>query len=329
MDTRTRIPYLRLPKRYRTGRLIATAAAFIAVAFACLVFFSTAPSVFPEREIVTVKPGSYMSQAADLLHSDGVVRSPFLFKLYVMLLSGHRQVQAGDYLFDSPQSAIRVAYRLVNGEQDLPKIKVTFTEGLTSKDMGDILKKNIPGFDTQTFLAEAKPHEGMLFPDTYFLYPTAKPADVIDLLHSTFREKTKPLLLQIQAFGKPLSDILAMASIVEREATSSTDRRIIAGILWRRIASKMPLQVDPPFYYILGKDSAHLTLSDLAMDSPYNLYRHTGLPPTPIDNPGLDAIEAVLDPTPTPYFFYLSGRDGIMHYAATLAGHIANRQKYL
>ena len=92
---------------------------------------------------------------------------------------------------------------------------------------------------------------------------------------------------------------------------------------------KMPLQVDPPFFYILGKDSASLTLKDLAIDSPYNLYKHTGLPPTPIDNPGLNAIVDTINPTPSDYLFYLSGKDGRMHYAVNLAGHTANANKYI
>ena len=91
----------------------------------------------------------------------------------------------------------------------------------------------------------------------------------------------------------------------------------------------MPLQVDPTLYYLLGKDSAHLTLTDLAIDSPYNLYKHTGLPPTPIDNPGLSAIIDTMTPTKSKYVFFLSGRDGVMHYAETLSEHIANKNKYM
>ncbi len=120
-----------------------------------------------------------------------------------------------------------------------------------------------------------------------------------------------------------------MASLVEEEASNSTDRRIIAGILWRRLAHNMPLQVDAPFYYIIGKGSSQLTLKDLSMDSPYNLYKHTGLPPRPIDNPGLDAIVDTITPTTTDYLYFLSGRDGKMHYASTFEGHVANKGKYL
>ena len=294
-----------------------------------LTLLSLPPSDYPQNKIITIKPGTYMSQAAVILEQNSVIRSPLLFKLFVMLESGHRQVQAGSYLMNDPQSAWYIAHRLITGEQDLPKIKVTLTEGLSTKDIAGILDRSIPKFDQATFLTLAKPYEGMLFPDTYYFYANTTPDDALALMRSTFVDKTKPLLLDIQASGHSLAENITMASIVEREATSTADRRIIAGILWRRIANNMPLQVDPPFYYILGKDSAHLTLDDLAMDSPYNLYKHTGLPPTPIDNPGLDAITATLHPTLTDYVFYLSGRDGRMHYAATLEGHIANRQKYL
>jgi UPF0755 protein len=305
------------------------AATVIVLAMLLLVYMSLAPSSFPIRQIVTIKQGTYLSQAADMLAADNIVKSPFLFKIFVMLLSGHRQMQAGQYLFDQPQSALRVAYRAVYGIQGLPKIKVTIFEGMTTKDIGASLKKSIPGFDAKTFLTLAGPLEGQLFPDTYYFYENVAPQDVIDLLHSTFIDKTKPLILQIQAFGKSPEEIITMASLVEKEATSSADRRIIAGVLWRRIAENMPLQVDPPFYYLFGKDSAQLTVTDLAVDSPYNLYKHTGLPPTPIDNPGLDAIEDTINPTKSDYLFFLSGRDGQMHYASTLAGHIANRTKYL
>jgi UPF0755 protein len=271
----------------------------------------------------------YMSQAADLLESHHIIRSALLFKVYVVLMSGHRQIIAGEYLFDQPQSALRVAYRTTSGIQGLPKIRITVYEGMTAKNIADLIKKNIAGFDRETFLTMAKPYEGYLFPDTYFLYENADPKDVVAMLRETFMEKIKPVLLEVQAFGKPVEDVITMASLVEREANSSADRRIIAGILWKRIQARMPLQLDAPFYYILNKESAELTRADLAMDSPFNLYKHVGLPPTPISNPGLSAIIDTINPTATDYWYYLSDSKGVMHYAATHDGHVANKAKYL
>jgi len=307
-------------------------AGFGAVFALCLFYIisgSLAPGDFPQqKEIVTIKPGTYLSQAADIFAQNHIIRSAFLFKVYVVLISGHRQVQAGDYLFDAPLSALKVAYRGVSGIEGLPKIKITFVEGMTVKDMAAILDKNIPDFDAKTFLVLATPLEGSLFPDTYYFYQNNTPQQIVDQLHNTFIDKIRPLLLSFQMSGKTLTDVITMASIVEREATSTTDRKMIAGILWKRIDAGMPLQVDPPFYYILGKDSAHLTVKDLAMDSPYNTYKHKGLPPTAIDNPSLDAIDATLNPTSSKYWFYLSGKNGTMHYGVTLNDHV-NNQKFM
>jgi UPF0755 protein len=175
----------------------------------------------------------------------------------------------------------------------------------------------------------AKSYEGYLFPDTYFFYENVTPIQVLETLRDNFNDKIKLALLGIQAFGKPLNEVIEMASIVEREATSTVDREIIAGILWKRIATGMPLQVDPPFYYVLGKSSAQLTVKDLAMNSPYNLYSHKGLPPTPISNPGIDSILATVNPTKTNYLFFLADRRGVIHYAVTNDDHVANKYKYL
>ncbi len=294
-----------------------------------VVIFSVPPSDFPDRKIVEIKQGMYLSQVADILESKHIIKSTFIFKVSVVLMSGYREVQAGDYLFDHPESVLKIAYRTVNGIQGLSKIKVTLVEGLTVKAMGSIIKKNITGFDMEKFLLLAKPLEGYLFPDTYFFYENASPEQVIEMMTENHNQKMKTALLDIQALGKPVKDVVIMASIVEKEATSSVDRRIIAGILWKRIASGMALQVDPPFYYILGKDSAHLTMDDLKMNSPYNLYRNKGLPPTPISNPGIGAIIDTARPTSTKYWFYLSDKKGNMHYAATYEGHLANKRKYI
>ncbi len=294
-----------------------------------VIFFSVPPSNFPKSEIVSIKSGTYLSAAADLLASNNIIKSRFLFKVSVILISGHRQVRAGDYLFDSPQSVLRIAHRTANGMQGLPTIKVTFYEGMTVKDITAILKKKIPNFDHKTFSLLAMPYEGYLFPDTYYFYENTTPDQVIDTLRKNFNQQIKTVLLSIQMIGKPIEDVIKMASIVEKEATSSVDRKIIAGILWKRIEIDMPLQVDPPFYYILGKDSSQITKADLAADSPYNLYKHKGLPPTPIDNPGLSAIKDTINYTKTNNLFFLSDKNGNMHYAPTHDGHLVNKDKYI
>ena len=314
-------------KKYKLSIMVAVVV-IVSIMFVCIMF-SIAPDTFPKHIVVSIPKGMYLSQAARILHTDGIIKSEFIFKVYAVLTSGHRQIQSGDYLFDKPESALRIAYRTTHGVQNLPKISVTLYEGMTVKDMGIQIKKNIPDFDNITFYNIAKSSEGYLFPDTYFFYENVTPQQVLDLLTSNFDRKIKSISVELKSFGKSISDIVTMASLVEREATSSLDRRLIAGVLWNRISIDMPLQVDPPFYYLFGKGSLELTLKDLATDSPYNLYKHRGLTPTPINNPGLSAILDTVNPTKSNYLFFLSDSHGVMHYAATNDGHVANKIKYL
>lgn len=310
-------------------KVILTLVGIIILACAIFVSLSIAPRDFPVRKIVSVKSGQYLSTIATNLEKEKIIKSQFLLKIFVVFFSGHRQALAGDYLFDKPQSVIRIAYRLVNGEQGLTKYKVTIMEGMTVKQIANAINKSIPAFDSETFLVLAKPYEGFLFPDSYFFYESVSPDSVVEQLRGTFQQKIKTQLLSMQAFNKPLEDVIIMASIVEKEANKMEDRKIIAGILWKRIEIGMPLQVDAPFYYTLGKDSASLTKSDLTTDTPYNTYTNRGLPPTAIGNPGLGAIEATVHPTKTNYLFYLSDSKGITHYAVDHDGHVENKNKYL
>ena len=294
-----------------------------------LVVGSVSPRHFPNGIIVTIPDKMSVSEAADLLVEKGVIKSAFLYKAYVILLHDGKGIRAGDYLFQSPQSALRVAYRTAYGIAGIPQVKVTIPEGLASSDIARLIVKSIPAFDGKGFMALARPKEGRLFPDTYFFYENVTPEKVVSQMEGVFQQKTSGLAIPIFLSGKSFDDVLTMASIVEEEASSSPDRRIIAGILWKRLDAGMPLQVDAPFFYILGKTSAQLTLTDLATSSPYNLYKHKGLPPGPIDNPGLGAILDTMNPTKTDYWFYLADKNGKTHYSATFETHDINKDKYI
>jgi UPF0755 protein len=126
-----------------------------------------------------------------------------------------------------------------------------------------------------------------------------------------------------------LSLLVIMASLLEREAKTLADKRMVAGILWNRIKIGMPLQVDAVFGYIHDRATYSPSFDDLHVDSPYNTYLNKGLPPGPIDNPGLDSIIAAATPTKTSDLYYLTGSDGQMHYAKTFEQHKQNRALYL
>jgi len=208
-------------------------------------------------------------------------------------------------------------------------VRVTYPEGTTIREMADKTEATFPRIRDADFIRIASSSEGYLFPDTYFFPALVTATSVVATMRANFDTKTAPLRNEIAASGHSLSDVIIMASLLEKEVRTSENRRIVAGILWKRLALGMPLQVDAVFGYINGRDTYAPSLSDLKIESPYNLYLHKGLPPGPINNPGLDALDAAANPTKTTYLYYLTGNDNLMHYATTYAAHQANRKKYL
>ncbi len=314
--------------RTRNARLVAAGLA-VFLLFGVYYVFMRSASGFPENSVVTVGRGVTVSQTASFFKEKHFVSSATLMSFLVRVLSRGRGAIAGDYYFPAPESLFRVSLRIATGDYAREKVKVTIPEGSTAKEIAKILDAALPSFDSNAFLAAAKGHEGYLFPDTYQIPVGMKPDDIVMMMETDFTTQTRPIADKIAAFGKPLADVVTMASILEGEARLLPTKQIISGILWRRIALGMPLQVDAAFEYINGKNTSTLTLADLKIDSPYNTYIHTGLPPTPISNPGLDSILAAVTPTKTNYLYFLTDANGVMHYATTLAEHNANKAKYL
>lgn len=287
------------------------------------------PSGFPAKSIVVVARGAVASEVAAELADARIIAHPTLLR-FVLRASGQSvRVQAGAYLFNTPENLLTVAWRLATGDFGLPPVRITFPEGETAREMSVRVNDAFPDISASIFLSAAQPYEGYLFPDTYLFLPSADVSSIVAIMRENFNEKIQPLSSAIAESGHSLSDLVTLASLIEKEARSTMARRMVSGILWNRLVLGMPLQVDAVFGYIRGRDTYSPSFADLKIDSPYNTYTHRGLPPGPISNPGLDSIEAALYPTKTDYLYYLTGTDGLMHYATTYAGHQANQRKYL
>ena len=289
--------------------------------------FLSPPKDFPQQFIATIETGDTLSKVTDSFKKQNLIRSHFWFKTFIILFGGDKRIFASDYFFVKPLSVMSVAYRVTRDDHGLAPIRITLFEGLNVFETADLFGEKFSKFDKNEFVAIAP--EGYLFPDTYFFLPNVKADEVVAVMKKNFEEKIKTIAPDIEKFGKPLSDVIIMASIVETEARKMDTRRRIADILWRRIAIGMPLQVDVSFKYVNGKTTPDLTLKDLEIDSPYNTYKYNGLPPTPIANPGLDAIKATITPIKSNYLYFLSDHNGIMHYARTFEEHKQNRRLYL
>lgn len=307
---------------------LAATLAFILLATIGYRSLFAAPADFVSGSVVTIAQGASTPLVAQELAAARVIRHPSLLRLVLRLSGKSASVRAGAYRFDVPQSLFTVAARLSAGAYGFPPVRLTFPEGTTVREAAAQVASAFPGISAETFLKEAKPYEGYLFPDTYFFPGSADATSIVALMRSNFNTKIAPLLSEARA-PNTLSDTVILASLIEKEARTSASKRIVAGIISNRLKLGMPLQVDAVFGYIFGRDTYSPSLADLAVDSPYNTYTHKGLPPGPIDNPGLDSLEAAAHPTQTDYLYYLTGKDGLMHYAVTHVGHQANRKKYL
>lgn len=316
------VPERRFPKIILGGGL-----AFVLIGV--LLFFWMPPFNFPQGEKITVESGSSLGQVSLTLKERNIIRSRIVFEFCMISTRGDKNVSAGDYLFKEPANACTIASRIARGISGIPAVKVTIPEGMSNVRAAEVLARVLSKFDAQIFIADTQTLEGYLFPETYFFSPTATAEDVKQIMSVQFEKKIKLLRPEIETSGRTLEDIVIMASILEKEAQTPEDQALVSGILWKRIKLGMPLQVDAPFYYLLGKESSELTQTDLAMKSGYNTYKNKGLPIGPIGNPGLGALRATIAPTPSPYLYYLSDKDNVIHYAKNFEEHKANKMKYL
>lgn len=287
------------------------------------------PALFPIRTMVTIPEGVTITTAADLLAAQQVIRSAVAFRAVLRVVEPDAEVRAGDYSFDRRLTLLETIKRVTRGEFGLEPVTITIPEGATTYRMAELFAEKLVRFDATAFEAVARDKEGYLYPDTYLFLPNATAPQVLDAMERTFYERLRTVEDKIAAFGRPLHEVVTLASLLEKEAYRDEDRREIAGVLWRRLAVGMPLQVDAVFGYIERRETFSPKYSNLEVDSPYNTYRHTGLPPGPIGSPSIAAIEAAVTPEETTALYYLHGRDGSLHLARTFSEHIRNRRRYL
>lgn len=319
----------------RTGLITALGVLFmLAFVMAALfgkiaTFLNAAPANFPIGITFIVEEGSGAKTIVQGLAEQNYLRS-YWWGLYTLSTDFKDEtLKAGTYTFTEPLPATEVFAVLVAGNPVDNTLPLTLIEGERATQIAARAAAILPNFDTARFLELAIPVEGQLYPDTYFVPPDFTADLLFELLHRTYKERLA--LLESELAAHPLGEegVITLASIIEREANDETSMRIVSGILQNRLAIGMALQTDASIEYVLDKPLGELTPNDLTRDTPYNTYLYPGLPPTPIGNPGLSAIMAVLDATSTDYFFYITGNDGNFYYAKTFDEHRQNIAQYL
>lgn len=273
-----------------------------------------------------IENGRNLAEVADNLYKEGLIRSPKTFSVYARIRGLDTSIHSGRYQLTKGMNIKEILESLTNTDQK--EISVTIPEGFAVSDIDERLSKLgliTPG----EFEMIAQNKEGYLFPDTYFVLKNNFDPEVFATrMNQNFFKKLTPEMIQtIEKQKKSIGDIIIMASILEKEARHDADYPVISGILWKRLESDWLLQADATLLY--GKNSITITKKELSEDSPYNTRTHKGLPPTPINNPGIKAITAAIWSTTSSYWFYLSDKEGVMHYARTNEEHNENKGKYL
>jgi UPF0755 protein len=308
----------------------------VAAAAAYVVYTPFGPSA---ETFVDIPPGTGATGVATILRKNGIIRSRYAFALLRLTRNG--TFKAGEYRFDHPVPPAEVYDRLVRG--DVYTQALTIPEGYNIFDIAAAVET--AGFAKRDdFLAAERKHteliadllppnthpeslEGYLFPDTYRFSRHATPLQILTAMVHRFRQETTQLGID-QA---NMAQTVIMASLIEKEVRQDAERPLVAGVFVNRLAKSMPLATDPTVIYaalLNNRWRGTIYASDLQSPSPYNTYKHTGLPPGPIANPGIAALRAAMHPAQTDYLYFVSDAAGHTRFSVDLKEHAQQVQAY-
>ena len=311
-------------------------------------FWGTPATGAPSVAVVVARGASAGDVARTLKNAD-VNQNTELFMAYVIITNRASDFKTGTFTLKKGMSIADMVQTLTS--ETAGERTITLIEGWGIKEMGDYLvaqgaiksvqdwyavvgtppsvagpTRQIPGtLSANATFDPTSTMEGFLFPDTYRIATNATAEDIAKKMLNNFTQRMQ----ETSAGNRGSYDSIILASIIEREVRSDEDRKIVADIFQRRLKEGMALQADSTVNYVTGKKTPSITSADRDIDSPWNTYQNRGLPPSPISNPSLSAIKAVLDPTPNTYVYFLTDSEGRVHYARTFAEHVANKEQYL
>jgi UPF0755 protein len=286
-----------------------------------------------------VPRGSTLGDVVTGLQNAGILAHPIALRILARLRNDESDIQSGQFRFPAHQTSDEILRRLITGTADA--VWVTFPEGFTAREMGARLAArslaDAPAFDRYAARTRLNVDgtwtpslEGYLFPSTYLIPVGAAPDRIARVLTDQFfRVLPANAASKARALGLDVPQVITIASLIEREAQADDERPLMAGVYYNRLRAGMPLEVDATIEYVFPEHHTVITRRDLEIDSPYNTYRHTGLPPTPIANPGQASIDAAFAPVHSQYLFYVYKGNGHHAFAKTLEEHNANVERYL
>jgi len=293
----------------------------------CFLIVFLAPSFISEsRVLVNVKSGETVSAVASRLKENKLICSDKLFLGLVKLTKSQNKLKAGVYSFSRKDGMFKILRNLRDGSKNL--LRFTVPEGSNIKQTAEIISRVI-NIDKDKFIriATDRNTEGYLMPDTYFVAPGMNEEQLIEMMREEFNKKVKAhMRKRAEDINVAFKDIIILASIIEKEAVKTEEKAMIAAVFYNRLKRNIKLQSCATVLHAIGINKAKLTTEDVKFDSPYNTYRHFGLPPGPICSPGMDSIKAALYPADTNNLFFVSAGNGFHLFAENFDGHKKNIQ---
>ena len=319
-------------------QLLITGTAILLSALACILFLPGFNTSSHTTSLI-VHRGTGFKSIVDEMHRNGSVKSRWMILFTGHIIPKLHNIKPGRYSIPAGMSNFSLLYYLHTCKQD--EVRVTITEGIDLQHVARILSRKLD-MDAAHFMAaasdsrvlskyhiNAKSAEGYLFPGTYNFVWASTPEEAAGFLIGRFRHfYTDSLKSQASAKGLSETALLTLASIVEAETPVDQEKPLVASVYLNRLKHNIRLQADPTVQFALGGAARRLYFKDLAIDSPYNTYRHNGLPPGPICNPGAPSIVAVLNPANTKYLYFVATGKGGHNFAESLAEHKNNIKKY-
>ena len=300
------------------------------------------PSRIASTKIICIKKGTSLKKVSEILEQEGVIKNKQFFIFLATLLGKKAKVKAGEYELHTQMLPLEVYDALVQGQ--VKRHLVTIPEGYTLLQIAQLLE-NMNLVDKKAFLQRASspslinalglsqlagPNlEGYLFPDTYHLIKETEPEEIIQMMVNRFKKVfDSGLAEEASEVGFSEREAVILASIVEKESSLPEEKPLISAVFHNRLKKKIPLQSDPTVIYGIKNFNGNLTKEDLLRPTPYNTYLITGLPPTPICNPGKDSLLASVRPAAVPYLYFVSKNDGSHYFSCDIQEHNQAVSKY-
>ena len=301
---------------------------------------NTPASTSQEEQILEIQPGTNLKQVSRILADKQIIKKPNTFVWYTRLQGKQNEIKTGEYSFTPSTPPWKILDALTRGMTVL--YTVTIPEGYRITEIAALFEDK--GLTTREKFIEAtrnptlveslniptKDLEGYLYPETYRFSKTAGAEQIVGTLVETFKERvqTPDLSKQVESQKLSLHEIVTLASLIEKETGLAKERKIISSVFHNRLAKKMRLQTDPTVIYAIVHFDGNIRKKDLSIDSPYNTYKYFGLPPGPIASPGLESIEAALNPTESEFLYFVSRKDGSHQFSTNYQDHTRAVRKY-